>query len=366
MISIAKPLIGKEEEEAVLSVLRSGQLVQGPKAKEFESMFAEYCGAKHAIATSSGTSALMACVHSLGIQEGDEVITTPFTFIATAHAIFAYGAKPVFVDINEKTFNIDSSKIESAITKKTKAIMPVDLYGLPYEYDSISKIAKKYSLSIIEDACQAVGAEYHGKKTGVLGDLAAFSLYPTKNITSGGEGGIITTSNDYLAEKIRYYINIGQKARYVYDSEVGVNFRMPELHAAISIEQLKKLDFISKKRNENAQFLLSALKGLPNVILPQTPKGLTHVYHQFTIRITNGKRDYVAEELKKREIGIGIYYPQPIHLTPPYKKIGYKKGDFAISEKIASEVISIPVHPLLAQKDLDYIAKNLKEILSAM
>ncbi|MBI3334509.1 DegT/DnrJ/EryC1/StrS family aminotransferase [Candidatus Pacearchaeota archaeon] len=358
-IPIARPFIGEEEKRAVLKVLESGRLFQGKVVKEFEEAFARFCKVQHAILVSSGTSALIAALYACGLKEGDEVITTPFTFIATANAIMYFKAKPVFVDIGED-FNIDPSKIEEKITKRTRAILPVDLYGLQYDYDAIKRIADKHKLFLIEDACQAVGAEYQGRKAGTLGDLAAFSLQESKNIMSG-EGGIITTNNPEYAGKIRDFINIGQRTKYDYVG-YGLNFRITEMQAAIALEQLKRIEVLTKKRIENAHYFLKELAGLPNVILP-SEKGTKHVFHQFTLRITNGKRDLILQKLGEKGIAARVYYPQPLHLTTLYK--GYSaEGSLPVAEQLAKEVISIPVHPQLTREEREYIVKSLRELLA--
>jgi len=358
MIPIAKPLLGEEEKKAVLEVLDSGILAQGEKVKLFENNFANYLGVKHAIATSNGTTALHVALLAHGIGLGDEVITSPFTFIATANVIKLVGAVPVFVDVDEKNFNIDSEKIEAAITPKTKAILPVHLYGQPVEMDKIMQIADKHKLIIIEDACQAHGATFQNKKVGSFA-TGCFSFYPTKNMTSS-EGGMITTNKDKIAEMARKIINHGSEIKYYHDF-VSYNFRMTDLAAAIGIEQLKKLDGFNEKRKNNALLLNQKLASIKGIILPQLNEG--HVFHQYTIRITPqfGKtRDEVVKILTDKGIGTGIFYPLPIHKQKAYSD--YNQLSFPITEKVATEVLSLPVHPSLTEDDLNKIASVIIEI----
>ena len=251
MINIAAPVIDSEERRAVDEVIESGMLAQGPKVAELEKNWAEYCGVKHALAVNSGTAAIHCALYAAGVKEGDEVITTPYSFIATINPILMLGARPVLVDIDEETFNIDVSKIEAAITEKTKAIVPVDLYGQPCDWAELQEIAKKHDLKIIEDACQAIGAEYKGIKAGALGDFGCFSLYATKNIMCG-EGGIVTTNSDEASAAIRSFRQHGMVAPYEY-ADLGYNYRMSDLHGAIAVEQLRKVDRFTAQRQRNAR-----------------------------------------------------------------------------------------------------------------
>lgn len=355
MINIAKPMIGPEEKQAVIEVLESGIIAQGPKVKSFEDAFAAMCGVNHAIATTSGTTALHTALLAHGIGPGDEVITSPFTFIASANSVLYVGARPVFVDIDLITFNIDPSLIEKAITPKTKAIMPVHLFGLSCDMDPILDIAANYGLKVIEDACQSHGATYHGQKVGSFG-TGTFSLYPTKNITSA-EGGMITTDDDTLAESCRVIRQHGMRRRYYHD-ELGFNFRMTDIHAAIGLAQLKKLDQFNKRRIENARYLSANLK---NVITPTVPDGYEHVFHQYTVRIPDSRRDDMINHLQEREIGCGVYYPVPVHKQTYYvQDLGYNLS-LPVAERAASEVLSLPVHPGLSQSDLETIVSAVNE-----
>jgi perosamine synthetase len=359
MINIAKPLIGDEEKKAVMEVLDSGIIAQGPKVKAFEDGFAKMCGVKYAIATTSGTTALHTALLANKLGEGDEIITSPFTFIASGNSILFIGARPIFVDIDPVTYNIDPDQIEKAITKRTKAIMPIHLFGLSCDMDAIMKIAEKYGLRVIEDACQSHGATYKGKKVGSFG-TGTFSLYPTKNITSA-EGGMITTNDDVIADECRIIRQHGMRRRYYHD-ELGFNFRMTDVHAAIGLAQLGKLEKFNKKRQENARFLSQNLKGL---VVPFVPEGYEHVYHQYTIRVPNGRRDALEKYLTEKGVGTGIYYPVPIHKQKYYtEQLGYNQT-IPISEKAAEEVISLPVHPALTQNELETIVKTVNEFMAS-
>jgi len=359
MISIAKPLIEAEEKQAVLEVLDSGVLAQGPRVAAFEQGFAEMCGVTHAIATSSGTTALHTSLLAHGIGEGDEVITTSFTFIASANSILYTGAKPVFVDIRPDTFNIDPTLIQVAITERTKAIMPVHLFGLSCDMDAILAIAKAHNLIVIEDACQSHGATYKGKRLGSFG-TGAFSLYPTKNMTSA-EGGMITTNDDALDAECRIIRQHGMRRRYYHD-DLGFNFRMTDVHAAIGLEQLKKLERFNKARRTNAAFLSEHLHG---VSVPVVPEGYEHVYHQYTIRVPGGKRDALIEYLKEHEIGCGVYYPVPVHKQNYYTRELKYDQILPEAERAAAEVLSLPVHPSLSPADLESIVSAVNEFMAS-
>jgi dTDP-4-amino-4,6-dideoxygalactose transaminase len=358
MIYMAKPQIGDEEKQAVMEVLDSGMIAQGPRVKAFEEAFAGMCGVKHAIATSSGTTALHVALLANGIGPGDEVITSAFTFIASSNSVLFTGARPVFVDIDPCTFNLNPDLIEAAVTPKTKAILPVHLYGLACDMDPIMRIAEKHGLAVIEDACQSHGAEYKGKKVGSF-VTGTFSLYPTKNITSG-EGGMITTNDSVIDEKCRVIRQHGMRRRYYHD-ELGFNFRMTDIHAAIGLAQLKKLETFNAKRRENAKFLSENLKG---VVVPHIPEGQSHVFHQYTIRVSGGKRDALRTHLQERGVGSEVYYPVPIHQQSFYiADLGYK-DDLPETESAALEVLSLPVHAGLSAADLEMIVAAVNEFTS--
>jgi dTDP-4-amino-4,6-dideoxygalactose transaminase len=356
MIPIAKPMIGEEEKQAVLEVLDSGMLAQGPRVKAFEEAFAKMCGVRFAVATSSGTTALHVTLLAHDIEPGDEVITTPFTFIASANSVLYVGAKPVFVDIDPVTFNIEPAQIEAAITPRTKAIMPVHLFGLICDMEPIMALAQAHDLIVIEDACQSHGAEYHGKRTGSFG-TGCFSLYPTKNITSA-EGGMITTDDEEIAERCRVIRQHGMRRRYYHD-EMGFNFRMTDVHAAIGLAQLQKLERFNEARIANARFFNEHLVG---VTTPTVPEGYRHVFHQYTIRVAGGRRDTVLEGLREKGIGTGVYYPVPVHRQRPYVQQGYYEETFPKAERATAEVLSLPVHPGLSRADLGTIVAAVNEL----
>lgn len=361
-INLSVPLLGKEEEKCVLEVLRSGNLAQGVRVEQFEKMFAKMVGTKYAVAVTNGSIALQLALLALGIKKSDEVITSPFTFIASVNAIRLIGAVPVFVDIDYNTFNIDPQFIEKKITAKTKAILPVHLYGLPADMLKITEIAKRHKLFVIEDACQAHGAAIKEKKVGSWGDVGCFSFYPTKNMTTG-EGGMITTNNKIIAEKIRLLRNHGMQERYSYDS-FGFNYRMTEISAAIGLEQLKKLSRFNKMRVANAQTLIERLPQYKEVVLPRIPSGYTHVFHQFTIKIPNSgriKRQAFINHMKQRKITTGIYYPIPVHKTKVYSDLNYR---LPVAEQVAQEVVSLPVNPSLKPNDLKRIIDAVTSIFS--
>ena len=359
MIPISKPVIGPEEIRAVEGVLRSGVLTQGTKVKKFEGMFAAYIGVKYAVATNSGTSALHAALLGSGIGAGDEVITTPFSFVAAANAILYTGVRPIFADIDEASFNIDPEKIEEKITNRTKALLVVHLFGQPCDMKRIMKICEKNGLILIEDACQAHGAEFDGKKVGSFG-TGCFSFYPSKNLVTG-EGGMITTNDKKVAEKAKMIRNHGQTKAYVHDV-LGYNYRMTDIAAAIGICQLRKLDAFNKKRIKNAQFLTKEIEKNRGLITPYVPPNVKHVFHQYTIRVTEDfgmSRDELKQMLGKKGIDARVYYPIPIHKQPLYQKLGYR-DELPVSEKVANEVLSLPVHPALTEGDLEKIVGAIK------
>jgi dTDP-4-amino-4,6-dideoxygalactose transaminase len=356
MIPIAKPVISDREKELVMEVLNSGMLVQGPKVAALEEAFAEVCEVEHAIATTSGTTALHVALLAHGIGEGDEVITTPFTFIASANSILFTGAKPVFVDIEADTYNIDPDLIEAAVTPKTKAILPVHLYGYVCDMDAIMDIAERHQLAVIEDACQAVGASFQGQKAGSFG-TGTFSLYATKNVMSG-EGGMITTNDDSIAEECRLIRNHGMKVRYHHDM-LGYNFRLSDLHAAIGLAQMERLAEFNAKRKANAEYLNEHIH---SVITPKVKPGYDHVWHQYTVRVDDGRdRDAAVKQLNKAGIGTSIFYPIPVHQQGYMREI-IGEYHLPVSEKLAKQVISLPVHPQVSQSDLEKIVEEVNKL----
>ena len=358
MIPIAKPFIGDEEIKEVEAVLRSGFIAQGPKVAEFEEKFAEYIGTRHAIATSSGTTALHVALLCAGIGKGDEVITTPFSFAATANSVLYTGGKPVFVDIDPKTYNINAEQIEAAITDKTKAIMPVHLYGQPADMDRICKIAEDHDLKVIEDAAQAHGAIYHGRKVGSIGDMACFSFYPTKNITTG-EGGIITTDDDAFDKDARAIRAHGESERYEHVT-LGYNFRMTDIAAAIGVVQLKRLEEFNEKRIENAEYLTEHIHSIEGIEPPYVAENVRHVFHQYTVRVADGKRDELKEFLNSEGVGTGVHYPRTIYKQKLYEDLGYT-ANCPEAEKAAAEVLSLPVNPTLSAEDFGKIVSVLQD-----
>jgi dTDP-4-amino-4,6-dideoxygalactose transaminase len=357
MIPIAKPYIGDAEKNAVLEVLDSGMLAQGKKTARFEEEFAAVCGVKHAVATASGTTALHAALLAHGIGPGDEVITTPFTFIATVNSILFTGAQPVFVDIEEDTFNINSELVEKAITPRTKAIMPVHLYGHPCEMSKLMEIVKRHNLILIEDAAQSIGAEYNGQRTGGFG-TGCFSLYATKNVMCG-EGGMITTNDDEIAQRCRLLRNHGSQRRYVHEV-LGYNFLMNDIDAAIGLVQIGRLGEFTKKRRANAQFLT---ENITSAITPTVRQGCKHVYHQYTIRLDNGRdRDQAVKQLNQAGIGTGIFYPTLCNKQEFMVERGYGDAYLPVAERMTREVISLPVHPQVSQADLELIASEVNKL----
>jgi dTDP-4-amino-4,6-dideoxygalactose transaminase len=356
MIPAAKPIIGDDERAAVDRVLRSGMLAQGPEVAAFEEEFSKHVGGRHCIAMNSGTSALHLGFIAAGIKAGDEVIVPSFSFAATANSVALAGGVPVFGDIDPKTFNLDPDHAESLITSKTKAIMPVHLYGHIAAMDRFAEIGKKHGVQIIEDAAQGHLASLHGKNSGEFGTVASFSFYPTKNMTAG-EGGMVVTESAEIARMLRLLRNQGQEIRY-RNEVIGFNTRMTDIHAAIGRVQLAKLPGWTKQRQENAAYLDANIKG---VVTPFVAPGSTHSYHQYTIRVPGGNadvRDKFMEELTKRGVGSGVYYPTPIHRLPSFNL----KLDLPETEKLVTECISLPVHPSLTKDELATVAQAVTEV----
>ena len=356
-VPIAKPIIGDEEIENVVEVLKSGMIAQGPKVAEFEQKFAEWVGAEYGIAVNSGTAALHTALLACDIGPGDEVITTPFTFIASGNSIVYTGAKPVFADIDLKTYTLNPDAIEEMITENTKAIVPVQLYGQSADMERINEIAERYGLIVIEDAAQAHGATFNGQKVGSIGDMSCFSFYPTKNMTTS-EGGIITTDDEDLADSARMFRAHGASVRYHHDA-IGYNFRMTDISAAIGLAQLEKIDGFNDKRIANADYLNNGLADVDGVVTPFCAEGSKHVYHQYTIRVEKGDRDDWVDIIHDCGVGTGIHYPIPLYNQPIYKALGFD-GDCPNAELAADNVISLPVHPSLTKEDLDLVIEAVK------
>ncbi|MBI4824380.1 MAG: DegT/DnrJ/EryC1/StrS family aminotransferase [Nitrospirae bacterium] len=344
----------KEEILDVLSeILESSQFVLGPKVRELEEKIAQYHGVESAVSVASGTDALHLSLKAFGIGKGDEVITTPFTFFATVEAILYVGAEPVFVDIEPETFNINASLIESKITKKTKAIIPVHMFGYPADMKRIQTIAEKYNLSVIEDCAQAFGASIDGKKVGSFGDAGCFSFYPSKNLGAYGDGGMIILDNKDIADEIRRLRNHGSKASYIH-STVGFNSRLDELQAGILLVKFKRIDEYNLLRRKKAGIYTKLLYS-GKLRCPSEKTGFYHVYHQYTIVTPN--RDEIQRRLKEKGIASTVYYPLPLHLQEPLKYLGLKEGDFPHAERASKEVLSLPIYPEIKDSEVEHIAE---------
>ena len=349
--------IKPEIDAAVAAVLDSGQYVLGPEVAALENEFAAHTGTRNGIAVNSGTSALHLALLAAGIGEGDEVITVPFTFVATVAAIGYVGARAVFVDVDAETLNMDVGQIEQAITSRTKAIIPVHLYGQPADMNPILTIARKHGLTVIEDAAQAHGAEYNGKKTGSLGDIACFSFYPAKNMGAFGEGGMITTDNANFTKTVRSLRDWGQQGRHNHVLK-GYNFRMDEIQGAILRVKLRYLEQWNDSRRRIAARYDSLLCGA-GVRIPKTAANVRHAHHVYPIRSRD--RDALQRELLERGIQTGLHYPVPVHLQPAYSDLGYSRGDFPQSELAASEVLSLPLYPELSDESVSLVAAAVRE-----
>ena len=353
MIPIARPQMGEEEKQRVWEAMASGSLAQGPRVAEFEERFAEMVGVPHAVATSSGTTALHLALMGHGIGEGDEVVTVPFTFIASANSVLYTGARPVFVDVREDDLTLDVEQLEAAITPRTRAVMPVSLYGQPADLPAIEAIAERHGLALVEDAAQAHGATIGERRCGSWG-AGTFSFYPTKNMTTG-EGGMITTADAELAGRVRLLREHGMRVRYHHEV-VGYNFRMTDLAAAIGLAQLPKLAGYNERRRAIAARYDRELGG---VVTPTVRPGVTHVYHQYTIRVAD--RDAFAERLKERGVGSAIYYPIPVHRQKPFVALGYDAQNFPVTDRLTEQVLSIPVHPSLTDAEVDTVIGAVNE-----
>lgn len=347
--------IKEEIDKAILRVLESSQFVLGDEVAAFEEAFAAYCGARHGIAVNSGTSALHLALLAVGIGPGDEVITVPFTFVATVAAIEYTGARPVFVDIEPRSYTIDVNQIKNKITKRTKAILPVHLYGQPADMDPLLDLADRHGLMVIEDAAQAHGAEYKGHRVGSLGALGCFSFYPGKNLGAYGEGGMVVTNNPDLCRKIRMLRDWGQDRRY-YHVLKGYNYRMEGLQGAILRVKLRHLEAWTNARRVHAARYNQQLSGL-GFITPEEMDYARHVYHVYAVRIPD--RDKRHQALVSQGIQTGIHYPIPIHLQEAYRDLGYRPGDFPVSEEVAGEVLSLPVYPEISNSQIDFVCSRL-------
>ena len=348
----------QEIDNAILEVLERGDYILGKAVKDFEENVAKYLGTKNAIGVSSGSEALFLSLKALGIKEGDEVITTPFTFFASVSAIVRTGATPVFVDIDENTFNIDVGQIEEKITEKTKMILPVHLFLQTAEMDKINEIAKKYNLYVLEDAAEAFGMEYKDKKAGTISDIGIYSFYPTKTLGAYGDAGLVVTNNDKFAEEVRALRNHGQKERYYYN-QMGYNARIDSIQAAILNVKLKHIESDIEKRKQIGIKYNNALSKIDGLSIPVIAENRKEVYYVYSI--LTEKRDELAEFLNSNGIGTSIYYPLPLHLQKVFANLGYKKGDFPIAEKISQKILALPLFPTLKDEEIDYVIKNIKD-----
>jgi len=347
---------------AVLSVLSSGRYIGGPLVEEFEKQFAAYTGVSNCVACNSGTDALYLALRALEIGPGDEVITTPFTFIATSEVVSAVGAKPIFVDIDPTTFNLDLQQVTKAINPKVKAIIPVHLFGQPVNMTALMGIAMIHNLAIIEDCAQSTGANWEGQVVGSIGNIGCFSFYPTKNLGGCGDGGALTTNSPELADKIRVLKEHGQRTRYYYE-EIGVNSRLDSIQAAILQIKLRYLNIWNNQRQAIAARYHEFLSQTPGIIIPSELSDGVGVWNQYTIRVLNGKRDIIRDALQQKGVNTMVYYPYPLHLQPVYQNLGYQQGQLPIVEEVCNEVLSLPMFPELSEKQQDVVINAVKEVM---
>jgi dTDP-4-amino-4,6-dideoxygalactose transaminase len=345
-------------DKAVLDVIQGGRYILGPEVKELEKEIAEYCGTKNGIGVANGTDALLLVLKAWGIGPGDEVITSPFTFFASAEVISQVGATPVFVDVEPETLNIDVKLLESKINERTKAIIAVHIFGQMADMDSLMQLANKHNLLVLEDACQAIGAEYKGKKAGSIGHAGCFSFFPTKNLGGYGDGGMIVTDDDTLAEKIRVLRAHGSKVKY-HHTDIGYNSRLDEIQAAILRVKFPHLDNWNDARREKARLYTSWLNGTAYITPCEAPEQ-KHVFHLYILR--SKKREAVMKELQQRGISTAIYYPVPLHLQEVYSSLGYRLGDMPVAEQATQEAFAIPLFPELTKEQMEYIVATLKEL----
>lgn len=347
-----------EIDAAVQAVCEKGDFILGEAVGRFEKNAAAYLNTRFAVGNSSGSEALLLALHALNVKPGDEVITTPFSFFATVSAVVRMGAKPVFVDIDPRTFNIDVSKIEQAITKKTKAILPVHLFLQTADMDTIMDIAKRHSLAVIEDAAEAFGMEFKGKKAGTIGDIGIYSFYPTKTLGGYGDGGLLTTDNEALAARLRMLRVHGSAKRYYHD-EVGYNSRLDSMQAAILDVKLQYIEKSIAKRKEIGEKYSQLLAGVGDLELPYIAPNCREVYYVYSI--LTDKRDALAEHLKEKGIGTTVYYPVPLHLQKCFDSMGHKKGDYPIAEKTCERILALPIYPEYTDEELQYTVDAIKE-----
>jgi len=354
--------IAAEVSEAVLEVLSSGRYIGGPLVEGLERKLAAYTNVGECVACNSGTDALYLALRAYNIGAGDEVITTPFTFVATCETISAVGAKPVFVDIDATTFNLDLQQVAAAITPSTKAIIPVHLFGQPVDMTALMELASAKNLLVIEDCAQSTGAMWDKQKVGSIGHIGCFSFYPTKNLGGCGDGGAITINDDEIAQKIRVLKDHGQKTKYHYE-EIGVNSRLDSIQAAILQIKLRYLDTWNQQRQKIAARYHQLLKHVPGITIPQELPLGTGVWNQYTIRVLNGKREFLQNELKEKGVNTAIYYPRPLHLQPVYQSLGYHPGQLPAAEQACEEVLSLPMFPELTEEQQDRVVYCVKEVI---
>ena len=353
-------IIKDELDAGLKNVFEKGDFVLGEEAEAFETQFAKYCDVQYGVGVNSGTDALYLALSALDIGPGDEVIVPTFTFIATALCVSYTGAKPVFVDIENETYNIDPEKFKAAITKRTKAIIPVHIYGQPADMAEIQSIAAKHNIQIVEDACQAHGSTYQGKKAGSLGHIGCFSFYPTKSLGAFGDAGMIVTDDKKIFESVRMLRDYGRQGRYQHKIK-GYNSRLDTIQAVVLSAKLKHLDDWNKMRQDNARYYGELFKKIPQVIVPKIKANRTHVFQTFAVRIPN--RDRVCEAMLKKEIDVIIHYPVPLHLQEAYADLKHKKGDFPVSEKVCQEILSLPMYPHMKKEQIERVCEVLKESL---
>ncbi len=356
--------IEPEVMQAIKTVIENSAFIKGPEVKEFAEKLENYLGIDHAIPCGNGTDALQVALMALDLKPGDEIITTPFTFIATIEVIKLLGLKPILVDIEENSFNLDVNQIKSAITEKTKAILPVHLFGQCANMSAITEIAHEKGLFVVEDTAQALGADYFfekntSKKAGTIGDIGCTSFFPSKNLGAFGDGGAIFTNDEKLAEKISAMVNHGMKVKYHYDY-VGVNSRLDTLQAAILNIKIKYLDEYHLARQKAAEYYDNSLRDIDNIIIPPRLNYSNHIFHQYTLRVKHNKRDDLKNYLNEHDIPAMIYYPLGLHLQEAYKDLGYKEGDFPVTEKASNEVLSLPMHTELTRDQLNYICSTVE------
>ena len=354
--------IAAEVSEAVLEVLSSGRYIGGPLVEGLERKLAAYTNVSECVACNSGTDALYLALRAYNIGAGDEVITTPFTFVATCETISAVGAKPVFVDIDATTFNLDLQQVAAAITPSTKAIIPVHLFGQPVDMTALMELASAKNLLVIEDCAQSTGAMWDKQKVGSIGHIGCFSFYPTKNLGGCGDGGAITINDAEIARKIRVLKDHGQKTKYHYE-EIGVNSRLDSIQAAILQIKLRYLDTWNQQRQKIAARYHQLLKHVPGITIPQELPLGTGVWNQYTIRALNGKREFLQNELKDKGVNTAVYYPRPLHLQPVYQSLGYHPGQLPVAEQACEEVLSLPMFPELSEEQQDRVVYSVKKVM---